>query len=122
MARLHQTTYRTLIVLALHLVISPLQARSKTDVIYMKNSDRITFEIKYMEKGQLAIKIGYMIGTHLVDWSEVERIESSQQFQVLWSDGDMNTGILKQELEDPEDATGEATKTLSVESSYSLRV
>ena len=91
MARLNQTTCTAVIVLSISLAAAPLQARSKTDVVHMKNGDKITCEIKNLERGRLSIKIDYMIGTLLVDWNEVDRIESSQGFQVLWSDGDVST-------------------------------
>ncbi len=58
------------------------EARDKIDVIVMKNGDRITCEIKRLEKGQLSIKTDYTIGTILVDWKEVTRVESQQRFQV----------------------------------------
>ncbi len=75
------TTSKTLGFLVLFSPIS-LEARDKTDVVYMKNGDKITCEIKELTRGRLSISIDYMVGDQQVDWSEMERIETSQPFQV----------------------------------------
>lgn len=74
-----------------------LFARSKTDVLVMKNGDRITCEIRSLDRGQLKIKTDYTTGTIPVDWTKVERIESSHYFRVEMKDGRRYTGAIKRE-------------------------
>ena len=79
-------------------------ARDKIDVIVLKNGDRITCEIKGLEKGQLSIKTDYTIGTILVNWKEVTRVKSRQRFQLEDESGDRYTGTLEVQPDQPLDA------------------
>ena len=76
------------------LAASPLLARENTDVIVMKNGDRITCEIKGLRSNTLYISVPYMLGTISVDWLKVDRIESKQLFIVKTQDGTVYTGTL----------------------------
>ena len=60
-----------------------LEARPKKDVIRFRNGDRWTCEIKKLDHGFLSVGLDYVDGTVQVDWREVARIESPQQFVVL---------------------------------------
>ncbi len=86
----------------LALLTSSAAAREKADLLIMKNGDRITCEIKKLERGQLAIKTSYTLGTIYVDWEKVERIESKQYFRVEASSGEFYTGAV--ELEPSQEA------------------
>lgn len=67
---------------------SPLAlARDKTDVIVMKNGDRITGEVKQLENGVLSVSLDYVDGTISIDWLKVARIESSSLFLVQLENG-----------------------------------
>src|SRR5271167_2439974 len=72
----------------------PLFARESTDVIVMKNGDRITCEVKGLSGGVLYVSPPYVIQTISVDWSKVERLESKQLFLVKMADGSVYRGIL----------------------------
>ena len=120
MLRLKPATWAVAAMVVLNAAIPSLSARSKTDVLHMKNGDKITCEIKNLERGRLAVKIDYMIGTHHVDWSEVERIESTQPFQVFWSDGDIASGTMRQELIDQKAESDQDLRRLVVESDEGL--
>jgi len=72
----------------------PLQAREKTDVVYLKNGDRITCEIKSLIDGVLLVSLDYVDGTMPVDWRKVVRVESTQRFVVLTYSGLTYTGTL----------------------------
>jgi Protein of unknown function, DUF481 len=76
------------------LVAAPLSGRESTDVIVMKNGDRITCEIKGLNGGVLYVSPSYILGTISVDWSKVERLESKQLFLVKMADGSVYKGIL----------------------------
>jgi len=72
----------------------PLSARENTDVILMKNGDRITCEIKGLRSDTLYINVPYVLGTLSVDWSKVDHLESKQLFIVRTKDGTVYTGAL----------------------------
>ena len=71
-----------------------LFAREKTDVVVMKNGDRMTCEVKGLDSGVLSVSLDYVDGTISVQWSKVARLESSQAFLVLTQDGSVHTGKL----------------------------
>ena len=81
--------------LSLLLLVGSLEARPKRDVLYLKNGDRLTCEIKSLDKGQLTVKTDFTSGTIVIDWNQVERIESPQGFQVETQDGDLLVGSLE---------------------------
>src|SRR5271169_6628389 len=76
------------------LLTVPLFAREKTDVIVMKNGDRLTCEVKGLDAGALSVGLDYVDGTISVQWSKVARLESSQLFVVKTQDGLVYTGKL----------------------------
>jgi hypothetical protein len=83
--------------LTLTILLPIAHSRTKTDVLIMKNGDRITCEIKKLDREQLMIKPPYTASTIAVDWNEVERIESKQLFQVVLTDGRQLYGSIRQE-------------------------
>jgi hypothetical protein len=72
----------------------PLFGRENTDVISMKNGDRLTCQIKGLSGGVLYVSLPYVIQTLSVDWSKVARLESKQLFIVMMEDGTVYKGIL----------------------------
>jgi hypothetical protein len=72
----------------------PLFARENTDVIVMKNGDRITGQIKGLDEGMLYVSLPYVIRTLDVDWSRVAHLESTQLFIVKTADGSVYRGTL----------------------------
>ena len=76
------------------LLAAPLVARENTDVIVMKNGDRITCEVKGLSEGVLSVSPPYVIQTISVDWSQVARLESKQLFLVKMQDGSVYRGTL----------------------------
>lgn len=85
---------RTAILSIALLAAAPLLAREKTDVLVMRNGDRMTCEVKGLDKGVLYVSFDYIEGTISVDWSKVARIESRQLFVVQTADGFSYTGTL----------------------------
>jgi hypothetical protein len=79
------------------LLVATLFARDKTDVMVMKNGDRMTCQIKGLDAGVLYVNFDYIGGTTSVDWSKVARLESKQLFIVKTQDGSMYTGALTTE-------------------------
>jgi len=83
--------------LVLLCLTTQLFARDKTDVLVMRNGDRITCEVKGLDAGVLFISIDYVDGTTQVDWSKVAKLESKQLFVVKTADGSVYTGELRTE-------------------------
>jgi hypothetical protein len=81
------------IVLTLMLLIAmPLVASDYSDVIVMKNGDRMTCEIMSLQSGVLSVKLSYVDGAIGIQWSEVAHLESSRLFLVKTEDGTVYTG------------------------------
>jgi len=85
---------RTFILSFALLVAAPLFARENTDVMVMKNGDRMTCQIKGLGADVLYVSLPYVIQTLSVDWSKVERLESKQLFIVKMEDGSVYSGTL----------------------------
>lgn len=68
--------------------------RTTTDVVYFRNGDKITCEVKSLSQGQLSIKPDYTSASFVVDWNKVARIESHQQFVILDPRGYYYVGTL----------------------------
>ena len=87
---------RTVLVVA-SLVLLPAisaEARDKTDIIYLANGDRITGEIKELDRGKLQVKTDSM-GTIYMEWEDIASVESNYQFQFERSDGTRVTGKIQ---------------------------
>lgn len=76
------------------LAATSLFARQNSDLIIMKNGDRMTGEVKALEGGVLSVSLDYVDGTISVDWAKVARLESNQLFVVLTQDGSSYEGTL----------------------------
>jgi len=72
----------------------PLSARDKSDVIVMRNGDRLTCEVKSLDSDALSISLDYAVGTISINWSKVDHIESKQLFLVKTQDGLVYSGSL----------------------------
>ncbi len=82
------------IIILLLLFAVPFFAQGKTDVVVMKNGDRMTCEIKGLEGGVLYVSLDYVDGTIAVQWSKVARLESSRLFIVKTDEGSVYKGKL----------------------------
>ena len=85
----------TIVLFATLLLSSGLFARENTDVIVMKNGDRMTGQVKGLDQGTLYVSLPYVIQTLSVDWTTVARIESTQLFIVRTEDGSVYRGTMK---------------------------
>lgn len=71
--------------------------RSGSDLVYMKNGDKITCEIKSLEQGQLTVKPEYTSSDIVLDWAKVDHIESKQGFVVTDPKGKIYNGTIRHE-------------------------
>ena len=65
----------------------PALAREKSDLLVMKNGDRITCQVKNLDAGVLKVDLDYVDGTVSIDWLKVARLESKFLFLVQLQDG-----------------------------------
>ena len=63
------------------LIASPLALANKTDIVYLKNGDRVTGEIKDLVRGEIRLKTD-TFGMMYVNWQDVERIKTDKRLQV----------------------------------------
>jgi hypothetical protein len=65
------------------------------DVVVLKNGDRVTGEIKGLQRGELRIKANYMAEAVRLDWARVDRIESKSRYMIWLVDGTRFTDIMR---------------------------
>ncbi len=61
-------------------------ARPKTDIVALKNGDRVTCEIKNMTRGKLEVQTDSMAKVY-IEWADVTALSSKYYFHVTESDG-----------------------------------
>jgi len=66
---------------------------ARTDVVAVENGDRITCEIKELDRGLLRLKTDYM-DTVYVEWIHVKSVQSKTTFEVELTDGTKVYGSL----------------------------
>ncbi len=83
-----------LLVAASMLNVTPVDAqRSKTDVIVLKNGDRVTGEITDLEYGLLRLSTDDM-GTISIEWTAIASIDSQYTFDVQRAGGRRYSGVI----------------------------
>src|ERR1044072_5352184 len=70
-------------------------AKHDDDVVVLKNGDRLTGEIKGMQRGELKIKADYMAEAVRLDWARVERLESKSTFIISLVNGELFTSVMR---------------------------
>ena len=86
---------RLLLVAALLLV--PAQrsiAAVKTDLVELRNGDRITCEIRKLERGKLTVKTDG-IGTVAIEWDDVQYLASTTSYDIELRSGERLFGSLE---------------------------
>lgn len=75
-------------------LVIPLAAQAKTDIVVMKNGDRLTCEIVSLSDGVLSVKLDYADGTVSIQWSKIAHLESKRLFIVKTEKGLVHSGTL----------------------------
>src|SRR5467141_1452601 len=88
---------RTALLALLLLFACPLFAKSKDDVVVMKNGDKFTGEIKALQYGELVFKSDYMKDSVHLDWKRVDSLQSKDTFIVSLTNGTRVTGLIAKE-------------------------
>jgi hypothetical protein len=79
--------------LGIILLSAPCLAAPKTDVVELLNGDRITCEIRKLERGKLTVKTDG-IGTLAIEWDDVARVTSAANYDIELSSGERYYGSL----------------------------
>jgi hypothetical protein len=85
---------RKVLLCAIILAPWPVAGREKTDVVIMRNGDRLTCEIKSLSADTLYISLDYALGTVSINWFKVDHLESKQLFTVKTQDGEVYSGTV----------------------------
>ncbi len=106
--------------------VSSVQAKHVDDVVILKNGDRLTGEIKGLQRGELKFKASYMAEAVRLDWARVDRLESKSTFLVYLSDGTLLTDSVQlvpaNTTETDNFAIGADTKAFRVKQMDVLRI
>lgn len=70
-------------------------AKNVDDVVILKNGDRLTGEIKGLQRGELRIKSDYMAEAVRLDWAMIQSIESKSMFMIWLVDGQLVTDVMR---------------------------
>ena len=81
------------LILTVLFVFSHTISADKTDIVWLKNGDRITGEVKNLDKGKLKFKTDHM-GTVFIEWEDIEEIVSNKGQSVELTDGQRIFGPL----------------------------
>lgn len=86
-----------LIAVTATLLLVPFEAQAKrnTDVVTMKNGDHLTGEIKKLENGILYIETDYFSGSIGLDWLQVDKVQSTGNYQIILKDGSRVEGKIE---------------------------
>jgi hypothetical protein len=90
----------------------PVLADEKTDVVWMKNGDRVTGEIKSLERGRVTLKTDAAF-TLSIEWDEVTRLFSKKHLQLELETGERFFGTL--DLDSKEGTVGVRSEEGNVE-------
>ena len=85
----------TMLVLLSLVHASTTFAKNVDDVVVLKNGDRLTGEIKGLQRGELKIKADYMAEAVRLDWARIERIESKSTFMISLVNGKLFTSVIR---------------------------
>ncbi len=86
---------RVRVALALAFVVAgvPPAFAAKTDIVELINGDRITCEIKKLDRGKLTVKTDGL-GTISIEWDDIQHITSPMRFNVELATGERTFGSL----------------------------
>ena len=73
--------------------VAPSYAAPRTDVVELLNGDRVTCEIRKLERGKLTVKTDG-IGTIAIEWNDVDRVTSARSFDIELASGQRVFGAL----------------------------
>jgi hypothetical protein len=90
---MQRTHVRVVLALALLAAGAPPAFAAKTDIVELINGDRITCEIKKLDRGKLSVKTDGL-GTISIEWDDIRYIASPTSFNVDLATGERTFGSL----------------------------
>ena len=105
-------TMRLVTAVTVLLLCSNVWARDRTDIIQLKNGDRVTGEIRQLEHGKLSVSTD-SLGEIRIEWDDIERIDSAYAFQFERTDGTRITGVIQDSPEQQEITLANQDETTS---------
>jgi len=96
--RLHICVPQLITLVLLLIICGDAFANRKTDIVYLKNGDRITGEFKELLQGELKFSTTEM-GTIYIKWAGIARVESDKYIEFELADGTRSFGKLPTEQE-----------------------
>lgn len=103
------------------LLCSNVWARDRTDVIHLKNGDRLTGEVVQLEHGKLRLETD-SLGEVRIEWDDVKSIDSDFEFQFEKTDGTRITGTIDKTPEQHEIQLSNAGQTTSFKHNNVVRI
>ena len=91
----HQACRSALIFLLVAVCAASALAKRVDDVVILKNGDRLTGEIKSLQRGELRFKADYMAEAVRLDWARVERLVSKDTYLIYLTNGQLFTDSLE---------------------------
>ena len=83
---------------------------AKTDIVQLSNGDRITCEIKKLDRGKLTVKTDGL-GTVAIEWDDIQRITSATRFDVELANGQRTFGSIASGAPRSVDVVVDASRT-----------
>ncbi|HKR12714.1 MAG TPA: DUF481 domain-containing protein [Pyrinomonadaceae bacterium] len=83
-----------LVLLSLLFTVTAI-GKNVDDVVVLRNGDRLTGEIKGLQRGELRVKSDYMAEAVRLDWAKVERLDSKSTFMIWLVDGKLVTDVMR---------------------------
>jgi putative salt-induced outer membrane protein YdiY len=110
--------FRTMNVKALHtatlLLLSVTFSLAQNEVIISKDGESVTGEIKGLRQNALTVETSYSDSDFQIDWEQVLRVQSSETFRILLSNGAIMEGSINSEADNEITITGDETLTVAI--------
>lgn len=91
----HQACRLALIISLAAVCATSAFAKRTDDVVILQNGDRLTGEIKSLQRGELSFKADYMAEAVRLDWARVERLLSKDKYLIYLTSGQLFTDSIE---------------------------
>ena len=81
------------VALLVAVLATSIRAGDKTDMILFKNGDRLTGEVKTLDRGKMSFDTD-ALGVIKVEWDDIAQLYSTMTFEVALEDGERLYGSL----------------------------
>ena len=88
-----RNAYRFLVLILLAFLCAPAFAK-RHDIVVMKNGDQLSGEVSKLENGLLFFDVDYVSGSIQLDWLQVEKVQSTGIFQIVFKNGEHLSGTI----------------------------